>query len=178
MIPGTIVSLVALEREHIETWRRWVNDPEIAAFVDRVLPVTEFEHERFFERYVQDNPSAVWFGIRSEKLGRYVGNVWLWNINPRHRNAELRILIGDREAWGSGAGTEAIKLLSVHAFAQMGLHKVYAYVMARNPRAKTAFEKAGYLQEAILREECFWDGTFSDVSRMSRFAAETPRLSG
>ena len=168
MISGKKVRLGPLEREHLETWRGWVNDAEIASFVDRVLPVTACEHETFFERYVQDNESAVWFGMHSIELDRYIGNVWLWNVNSRHRNAEVRILVGEREAWGTGAGSEAIALLSTYAFEKIGLHKLYAYVMARNPRAKSAFLKAKFVEEALLREEAFWDGTFADVSRLCR----------
>lgn len=174
MIAGKTVSLGPLEREHLEQWRSWVNDAEIASYVDRILPVTAFEHERFFESYVMRNESAVWFSIHSLKLDRYIGNVWLWNINLRHRNAEVRILIGDREAWGSGAGSEAVAMISQFAFEKAGLHKVYAYVMERNPRAKSAFEKAGYAQEAVLQDEAFWDGAFCDVWRMYRLAEIPP----
>ena len=168
MFSGEIVTLGALEREHLELWRGWINDPQIAHFVDRVLPVTAHEHERFFESSVQGNTAAVWFALSSHRLGRYIGNVWLWNINQRHRNAEVRILIGDREAWGTGAGTEAIDLITNYAFEKLGLHKLYAYVLAHNPRAKAAFLKAGYVEEATLREEQYSDGSYGDVYRVCR----------
>jgi len=172
MLAGVGVSLGALEREHLASWRGWVNDPEIAMLVDRVLPVSEAEHRCFFERHVCDNASAVWFSMLSGAEKRHIGNAWLWNIDQRHRRGEVRALIGERAFWGSGAGSEAIGLLSEFAFEKMGLHKLYAYVMERNPRARRAFEKASFTEEALLREEVYWDGSYGNVWRMMRLRRE------
>jgi RimJ/RimL family protein N-acetyltransferase len=168
MLAGTLVRLGPLEREHLAAWRGWANDPDIALLLDRVLPVSEPEHERFFERHVCDNAKAVWFSVLAEADRRHIGNVWLWDIDQRHRRAEARVMIGERAFWGSGAGSEAIALLAEFAFEKMGLHKVYAYVMERNPRARAAFEKALFVEEALLREEAYWNGTYGDVRRMMR----------
>ncbi|MDE2571909.1 MAG: GNAT family N-acetyltransferase [bacterium] len=170
MITGRRVRLRALERSDLELWREWINDPEIAAMLDRVLPVSPPEHERFFERCVIGNEHAVWFGIEDAETRRYIGNVWLWNIDNRHRRAEVRTFIGERSAWGSGAGSEGLSLIAVYAFQQLGLHKVFAYVMARNPRGRRALMKAGYHEEARLVGEAFWDGQFQDVWRMARLS--------
>jgi RimJ/RimL family protein N-acetyltransferase len=172
MLTGSIVSLGPLEQAHLQAWRGWVNDLEIASLVDRVLPVSEAEHERFFERHVCDNATAVWFSVLAEACERHIGNAWLWNIDQRHRRAEVRVLIGEREHWDTGAGAEAIALLTDFAFEKMGLHKIYAYVMERNPRARRAFEKALFIEEAVLREETYWDGGYHTVWRMMRLRAE------
>ena len=167
-LQGTKITLGPLERRHLNVWRTWVNDPEIAMLLDRVLPVSEPEHERFFERHVCDNAAAVWFSVRTAADERHVGNAWLWNVDQRHRRAEVRILIGERDAWSTGVGTEAIALLAEFAFARMGLHKLYAYVTTRNARARRSFEKGGFVEEALLREETFWNGAYSDVWRLMR----------
>lgn len=171
ILRGRDIELRPLERSDIERWRSWVNDPEIAAFLDRVLPVSGPEHERFFETSVIGNSAAVWYAIDRLPGREHIGNGWLWNISQRNRNAEIRIVIGERSAWGSGAGTQAIELLVRFAFEKLALHKVYAYVMERNPRARAAFEKTGFSLEATLREENLWDGTFCDVLRLARLNA-------
>ena len=165
---GEGIELRPLVRSDLERWRAWINDPEIASYLDRVLPVSEPEHEQFFERSVVGNASAVWYAIDRLPDRSHIGNVWLWNVSSRNRNAELRIVIGDRSAWGTGAGTQAVRLLTQYGFDRLGLHKIYAYVMERNPRAKAAFEKAGYSLEATLRDENFWEGRFADVYRLAR----------
>ena len=68
-----------------------------------------------------------------------------------------------------GLGSEACKLLLQVAFERLGLHKVYLYVSDLNPRAKRAFEKAGFEQEGLLRDEFFLEGDFHDVYRLAAF---------
>lgn len=172
MYGGQHIELGPIERAHLDRWREWVNDSEIASLLDRVLPVTSDEHERFFERAVVNNRNAVWFAITRSSDLAYVGNVWLWNINERHRSAEVRILIGDKSAWGSGIGSEALSLIGKYAGDSLGLHKLYAYVMERNSRARAAFERAGYTVEALLKEEYFWDGHFTNAWRLGAITGE------
>lgn len=171
IINGDAVRLRPIERSDVERWRTWINDPEIAGYLDRVLPVTSAEHEAFFERAVIGNDTAVWYAIE-DAAGQYVGNVWLWNVNGRHRSAELRIVIGERSAWGTGIGRASIEALTTYAFDSLGLHKVYAYVMARNPRAVKSFERAGYVREALLHDEVFWNGVFEDVHRLYKLGPQ------
>lgn len=168
MPEGVNLLFVPLTAANLEPWREWINDPEIGALLDRNMQyVTSEEHEAFYRRAVLQNDAAAWFAVVRKADGRYVGNAWLWDINRRHCKAELRILIGDRSAWGRGIGTEAIDMLTRYGHDELKLHKIYAYVMERNPRAKIAFERAGYALEASLRDEAFWEGEFWPVHRLA-----------
>jgi RimJ/RimL family protein N-acetyltransferase len=162
MIRGETVSLVPLERRHLETTRAWANNPELKRLLDRTAEVSPEEHEAWFAS-LQGRADCAYFAIETNTDARHVGNVWLWNIEERHRKAELRIVIGDRDQLGHGVGTEAISLLSGYALATLNLHKVYAYVLAINPRALRAFEKAGFVIEGTLREDRRSDEGFTDV---------------
>jgi RimJ/RimL family protein N-acetyltransferase len=55
------------------------------------------------------------------------------------------------------------------------LHRLYAYVFARNPRAKRAFEKAGFTVEGLLRQERRFGTEFIDVYLLARLASEVNR---
>jgi len=162
MMRGKIVSLRPLERIHLENTRTWANDRELMRVLDRAQPVSADEHQAWFEELKNYN-DRVYFAIETIVDVRHVGNIWLWNITPRHRKAELRIVIGDRAHQERGAGTEAISLLCDYAFASLGLHKVYAYVLAINPRARRAFEKAGFVVEGTLRDDRWVDDKPTDV---------------
>jgi len=168
MFSGTSLALEPLDTQHLEQWRAWINDGETASYLDRVLPVTLAEHEAFYQTAVVENRAAVWFALRTCDEGRYVGNVWLWNIHTRHRKAEVRILIGDKACLGKQYGREAIALLANYAFDKLGLHKLYAYVMGYNPRAVSSFQAAGFGIEATLKDEVYADGVFHDVFFISR----------
>lgn len=165
---GNVVRLRDIGAGDAAQWLVWLNDPEILGLMDMVAPVTAEQHERFLRYAIAENENARWFAI--EREGRFIGKVWLWDINWRHRRAEVRILVGERESWGSGAGADALSIVTKHAFETLGLHKIYAFVHERNARSKGAFLKAGFVEEAVLREEASWDGRFQDVSRMALLA--------
>lgn len=167
MIAGETVSLRPLERRHLEKTRLWANDPELMRLLDRARPVSETEHERWFA-HLHDGDDRAYFVIETNDEARHVGNVWLWQIDWRHRRAELRIIIGEAEQTGRGVGTEAINLMCNYAFGPLNLHKVYAYVLGTNPRARRAFEKAGFVLEGTLREDRWAGDAYTDVFLLGR----------
>lgn len=95
MYQGKMVILRPFEEEDLENYRGWVNDDEIARLVDRVLPVSREEHEKWYSALLE-NKNVVVFAIIAASDGCYIGNVWLWDIDWRHRKAEVRILVGDK----------------------------------------------------------------------------------
>jgi RimJ/RimL family protein N-acetyltransferase len=161
------VSLVPLDETHLVLTRAWANDAELARLMDRARPVSEDEHLAWFAA-LRGREDCRYFAVVEGAM--HVGNVWLWAIDARHRKAEIRIVIGDADARDRGVGTRAIDLVSSHAFEQMGLHRVYAYVLALNPRARRAFEKAGFALEGTLRDDRRVADGYVDSYLMSRLA--------
>ena len=47
------------------------------------------------------------------------------------------------------------------------IHKLMLRVLAGNVRARRSYEKAGFVQEAYLRDEVYLDGGFQDVILMA-----------
>jgi diamine N-acetyltransferase len=137
--------------------------------MDRALPATAEEHESYVRASIANNRKAVWFGVELLGDGRLVGVIWLWDIDWRHRRAEVRVLI-DPACHGKGLGHDAVRALGDYAFKTLGLHKIYAYVHARNGKSGRVFERSGFQSEALLKDEAFWDGRFGDVVRFARFA--------
>ena len=149
----------------MEKTLEWANDPELMRLLNRAHTVSREEHEQWFDA-VQKREDCCYFAIESLD-SKHLGNVWLWDIDLRHRRAELRIVMGLDRA-GKGAGTEAISRLCDYAFERLNLHKVYAYVLAINPRARRSFEKAGFVLEGTLREDRWSGDSFVDVHLLSK----------
>ena len=159
------VRLCPLERRHLDKTLEWANDQELMRLLNRANAVTPDEHEQWFAA-IQNRDDCCYFAIESGD-SKHLGNVWLWNIEPRHRRAELRIVM-DLDHAGKGAGTEAIRRLCDYAFERLNLHKVYAYVLAINPRARRSFEKAGFVLEGTLREDRWTGEFFTDVHLLGK----------
>ncbi len=166
------IRLTPLAERHLDATLTWANDAELMRLMDRVTPVEPDGHRRWFEG-LRNREDCRYFAAETIDGDHHVGNVWLWNIDPRHRRAEIRVVMGDVTARDRGLGSEAIDLLATWAFQALGLHRVYAYVLAINPRAQRAFEKAGFRAEGLLRGDR-WSGDMPvDVYLLARLASDT-----
>jgi len=91
-----------------------------------------------------------------------VGIVSLHQIDRDGRRAELGYWIGV-PWWGRGYATEAARAVVRYGFDELGLHKIHAHYLARNPASGRVLERIGMRREGLLREEvCKW-GRFEDV---------------
>lgn len=163
---GAIV-LAAFEARHHDRTLTWTNDPELSVLLNRGRRVDPDEHRRWCEG-LPNRADLKMFAIEEGSGRRHIGNVWLAGIDVRHRKAEARIVIGERDAVGRGAGTEAIRQLTAHAFDALDLQRIYAYVLDINPRARRAFEKAGFAVEGTLRRDRWTGERFVDVVLLAR----------
>ena len=164
---GGHVRLAALDHRHLDQTRAWANEPEIMRLMDRTKPVSTDEHEQWFASLAGRDDCA-YFAIETVDSGIHVGNVWLFAIDRRHRKAELRVVIGEAGDRGKGFGAEAIDRLCRHAFDQLDLHRIYAYVLAINPMARRAFERAGFALEGVLRDDRWAGEHFVDAHLLAR----------
>jgi RimJ/RimL family protein N-acetyltransferase len=162
IVHGRAVTLRPFDRCHAEQARQWANDPELARLLDRARPITDIEHERWFAAQ-HGRDDCVYFALESRAEEQHVGLIWLWDIDARHRKAEVRIVIGAGDGVGRGLGSEALCLLADYARARLNLRRLYAHVLGTNLRARRAFEKAGFAIEGLLRQDRWVDDRYADV---------------
>jgi RimJ/RimL family protein N-acetyltransferase len=98
--------------------------------------------------------------------GECVGEAVLNDWRPDDDVCNFRILLG-AAGRDRGIGSEATSLLIDHGFAATGLHRIELEVYAFNPRARRAYEKAGFMAEGIQREVFKFDGRYIDAITMS-----------
>ena len=82
-----------------------------------------------------------------DEEGAYLGTLELYDLTPEE--ATLGILIGRKDRWGQGYGTEAVRAALAYAFGPLGLKRVKLRTFAHNLRARRAFEKAGFRQVGL-----------------------------
>jgi len=81
----------------------------------------------------------------------------------RNRNAESGIVLGEKDIWGKGYATEAMRLRTRYAFRDLGLETVYTYVVLPNDASRRALERVGYRQCGVWRRHHFVDGHWHDA---------------
>ena len=110
---------------------------------------------------VFEGKSGAVFAVVVQGPGPLVGAISV-GIDPAHLHGEIGYWIG-RPFWGHGYATAALRLLVAHCFSRLGLHRVYAHHMARNPASGRVMEKAGMRCEGTLREHVLKAGRYEDV---------------
>jgi len=77
-------------------------------------------------------PKTITFGICNIETGQLVGYAGIASISTLNRSGEFFILIGAKDHWGKGIGTEVTKLITEYGFKTLGLHRVELTVYASN----------------------------------------------
>ena len=124
------------------------------------------------ERWIASHPQA-WAADRAAHFaicllphGLLIGGIALRNIDRAHYQAELGVWIG-KPWWGNGYATEAAGTLLDLAFGPLGLNRVHAHHLARNPASGRVLERAGFQREGLLRQRVMKWGRFEDVVLLS-----------
>ena len=115
------------------------------------------------------------FYIRTLDGDRLIGFVGLIDIQWNHGDAWMGIGIGERECWGKGYGTDAVRMILQYAFTELNLHRVSLGVFSYNRRAISSYEKAGFTHEGCERQVLHRDGSRADVLYMGILRGEWER---
>lgn len=150
----------------------WINDRDLVVLNSAFRPVPWDEHAAWFERIRVPSQERDFFMIERTVDGAAIGSCQLLHIHPLHRTADLQIRIGDASGRGQGLGTEAVRMLVRHGFAQRGLHRIGLQVFGTNARAIRAYEKAGFRREGVLREAVLIEGVRLDLVCMGILRGE------
>jgi RimJ/RimL family protein N-acetyltransferase len=169
MIYGKRIRLRAPEREDLPLFVEWLNDPEVRQGLGHFLPMSNAREERWFEDMLKRPPETHPLTIEVMEGNSWVtiGNLGLFDIHPRAHSAEVGIMIGNKNYWDKGYGTEAMELVLQHGFETLNLHRIMLHVYAFNPRAIRSYEKAGFVEEGRMRQSVYAEGTYHDTILMS-----------
>ncbi len=165
VLEGEDIFLRLMNKEDTENIVKWRNSDFVRRNFIYQKPFTREGHQHWIETMV-DTGKVVQF-IICTKGGQPVGSVYLRDINKIDHKAEYGIFIGEKDALGKGFGTQAARLIIRYAFEQLGLHKVMLRLLADNKQAYRSYEKAGFVQEAYLKDEVYLEGTYKDVIYMA-----------
>lgn len=101
------------------------------------------------------------YAVTSTGGGRLLGAVGL-TIDRRNRRAEMGYWIG-REYWNRGYATEAAGAVLRYAFGTLGMNKIFAHHMTRNPASGRVLKNLGMKHEGCLRQHVVKSGVPEDI---------------
>ena len=96
------------------------------------------------------------------RSGGLVGAIGL-SINGKHRRGELGYWIG-KLFWNHGYCTEAVRAVVRYGFEELGLNRIEARHMTKNPASGRVMAKAGMKLEGVLRQQLLRRDSFEDMA--------------
>lgn len=171
---GELVRLVAEDADVVaEAIHRWSPDSEYHRLFDS--DACRLWSKNRIQAWVEkdllaERPDVYTFMIRTLEDDRLIGLVGMDGIQISNGDAFVGIGLGEREYWGKGYGTEAMRLMLRFAFHELNLRRVTLDVFEYNPRAVRSYEKAGFVIEGrmrgmLLREGKRWDLLYMGILR-------------
>jgi [ribosomal protein S5]-alanine N-acetyltransferase len=125
----------------------WQTDPELAKL--DAADVLDISYQQYVSEYTFElcYPSSgrYEFGVDTPE-GKHIGNCVYYNVSSNESKAEIGIMIGSREYWNQGYGTETVRALLSYIFSKTGLERIYLTTLDWNIRAQKCFNKCGFIE--------------------------------
>ncbi len=146
MISGSKVKLRNKRLSDARNDYRWQTNPELVR-LDAMPPLATS-----FPKYLLDYTSALRHSTPNRNTfavetfdGKHIGNCVYYNVNETRDEAELGIMIGERDYRDQGYGTDAVAALIKHIFLETNLRRIHLKTLDWNQRAQKCFLKCGFI---------------------------------
>jgi len=165
MLKGKKVILAPPKREYIDTFLKWINDPEITQYLLVFRPMTKEMEEEWFES-LKERENDILFSILiplNDKTEKLIGNCGIHKIDWKNRVGECGIIIGEKSEQSKGYGIEAMELLINYGFNTLNLNRLQLSVYDFNIPAIKLYKKVGFIEEGRKRKAHFVNGKYHDL---------------
>lgn len=159
-------SIVPIRYEDRVKIMNWRNEQIYHLRQNKILQLED--QELYFKNVIaglfgQKRPSQILFSfLNGEKLIGYGGLV---HINWLDKNSEISFLMNTSLEAENFVKYWEIFLLLIRkiAFSELGFHKIYTYAFDLRPLLYIALERAGFVEEARLKDHCYFNGEYQNV---------------
>lgn len=131
-------------------------------------PLTTKDQEDYFENVVSklfetEKPNQLLFSFLKKDV--FIGYGGLVHINWIDKNAEISFIMKTELEKDNFEYFWKIflSLIDQLAFKELNFHKIFTYAFDLRPHLYAVLEKAGFTEEARLKEHCLFDKQFLDV---------------
>jgi [ribosomal protein S5]-alanine N-acetyltransferase len=164
-ITGNKVRLREKKPEDVRDDYRWQSDPELAR-LDAAPPLAMSFHISLVD-YSEEmqRPRNNRFPLAIETLdGKHIGNCTFYDIDEKKGEAQLGIMIGDRDYWDKDYGRDAVCAMVDYAFSKAGINRLYLKTLDWNLRAQNCFARCGFNLLGHMRRNGY-DFTLMELKR-------------
>ncbi|MEA2639888.1 MAG: hypothetical protein QOF51_1282 [Chloroflexota bacterium] len=173
---GTLVSVRDVDTDDLSHVYAWENDSEMGLYLNadpgKHMSMDEVRHR--FNQYKTDPTSGLFIICTVD--GKQIGMLGFDRLYRDIGTCRLFIGIGDKDYWGQGYGTDAMRLVLQYLFRDVRLHKVQLSVYDFNTRAVASYRKCGFEVEGVRRNIAYVHGEWCDSIEMAIVSEQFERL--
>jgi ribosomal-protein-alanine N-acetyltransferase len=139
------------------------SNKETMKYIPRPLVKTEEDalaHIAMIDEKIENNEGINW-AITLKNDPKLIGLIGHYRIKPEHFRAEIGYMLLP-EYHGKGIISEAIKETVKYGFEIMKLHSIEAVIDPENLASEKVLQKSGFVKEAHLKENEYYEGRFLD----------------
>lgn len=157
------LELSPLTKEDRKRLVELLNDKRITDTTSAIPSPYTMEDADAFLKIVEDKKALgdVQLAIRLKESGELIGGIGL-HASLAHKRAMAGYWLTP-SYWGKGIMTEALKRMIEYGFSEMGLIRIEAHHMAKNPASGKVMEKAGMEKEGYFKSHLIKDGEILDT---------------
>ncbi|TWT40925.1 hypothetical protein RAS1_36130 [Phycisphaerae bacterium RAS1] len=166
---GEKTRLVPLDRErHFDNCVTWINDPQVTEWtLMGDFPLTKLAEEDWFQQRSKAGLEDIVFALET-LAGEHIGLTGAHRIDYRNGFALTGTLIGRREMWGQGYGSDAVAVRTRYLFDVVGLRLLLSEVMEGNIGSYKVLQRNGYREVGRIPRRNWKRGAFRDLIQMVR----------
>jgi len=142
---------------------RWLNNSQVNKYLESRFERWSSEKLKDYIKEIKRDNNHLFLAIIEKEGEKHIGNIKLGPINRQHKFADIGVIIGDKDYWGKGFASEAIKLITDYAFCTLKLHKLTAGAYKNNVGSIKAFKKNGFSIEGVRKNHYFYKSKYVDA---------------
>ena len=132
------IYLRPLEKKDInKRYISWFADKKVTKFLES-RNITEKESKSYLEAGVITGRYYL-LAICYAVTDLHIGNIKIGPIRREDGVSDLVTVLGDKNYWGKGYGTETVKLMLHYIFSETDLNRIYLHTLSWNDRARKCF---------------------------------------
>lgn len=168
---GRLVRLRAHLPGNRAAFQRWYADEEIVRLLRHdQTPLNDMQSRSYFDTIILPlSTRDLSYAIHEVATDALIGTTALTDTWPGADSALFRIVIGEKDRWGRGYGTEATALVAWEAFSRHELQRVKLEVFRHNDRAIRAYLRIGFRE---VGEHTEWVGVDRSELRVVEMVLE------
>jgi len=124
-------------------------------------PFTREDEEGFFEMSLT-NLGILPFTICEKENDRPIATAALTRDDFNPLSADYGILIGEKDCWGKGYGTEMTQKILHIGFEDLGLTRIHLRVFVENVAAQRVYEKCGFQKIGVAKKSILKSDGYHD----------------